>query len=776
MHKTRAFAHAVALSVAFLLTSSAEATGISEIRDDIRTALRRSAETGEKVVVRGINLGGESLSDIEFEQMHVWAADGVVAIHGADGNVERQPPPSIQTFKGRILNSDDDASWVYASLRPNGAVEGMALAGNRRFAIGTAIPLGNIRHRNTDELDMSRSPVLIREHDVIDDLKNGRLKGFTCDVDKLPFSGKLSLPISEEQKAKLRQRADAGNVTGATYILRLTLETDTELRAAFASDAAVTAYLTDLIAKANIIYQRDLNTTLVIGHSNIYGGGTDPWTTSAASGTFALLLELGTYYATTGAGNANYGLTQRSAVAWISGRVTNGGIAWNEVLCNTDFYCGDTGANCGSGSAAFKYGGAYSFNGSISPIATTVHDPNSTENGVQYGMPTAFTSDNDFWMLAELAHELGHNVASPHTHCVGLSAGEKITYGVTRDFVDECYTGEGGCFSGTQAAPAELGTIMSYCHNLWDDGVFYRKSRFLFWKTGETSEKMQPILKGGLEGATANPTITNGSTPIPCAAGQSASVASCGGCTYAWQITGGAITSATNTSSITYTPSEASTTLTVTITTSRGCGITLAKTLTTACGAAPNAPTGVVATATGTTQVTITWNAAIGAASYRVYRRAPGGSFTLVGSPATTNYVDNTAVANTAYLYKVRSFSGVESTDSNIDLATTVIFTDPTLTAGTTSVKAVHFTELRTAVDAVRTLAGLGAGSYTDAVLNSSVTVKRLHVIDLRTAIDAARADGDVAQSAMVYTDPTITAGSTTVKKAHIDDLRNAVK
>src|SRR5687768_15999062 len=128
MHKTRALAHAAALAIGFFFASSAEATGISEIRDDIRTALRRSAENGEKVVVRGVNLGGESLSDIEFEQMNVWAADGVVAIHGADGNVERQRPPSIQTFKGRILNSDDDASWVYASLRPNGAVEGMALA------------------------------------------------------------------------------------------------------------------------------------------------------------------------------------------------------------------------------------------------------------------------------------------------------------------------------------------------------------------------------------------------------------------------------------------------------------------------------------------------------------------------------------------------------------------------------------------------------------------------------------------------------------------------
>src|SRR5688572_3430762 len=126
---------------------------------------------------------------------------------------------------------------------------------------------------------------------------------------------------------------------------------------------------------------------------------------------------------------------------------------------------------------------------------------------------------------------------------------------------------------------------------------------------------------------------------------------------------------------------------------------------------APAAPTGVVATATGATQVTITWNTAVGATSYRVYRRAPGGVFgpdPIATVGVVTNYVDNTAVANTAYLYKVRSSNGAESGDSNIDLATTVIFTDPTLTAGSTAVKAVHFTELRTAVNAVRTLAGLG--------------------------------------------------------------------
>ncbi|MGZ4808496.1 MAG: hypothetical protein ACXV7D_04130 [Thermoanaerobaculia bacterium] len=43
------------------------------------------------------------------------------------------------------------------------------------------------------------------------------------------------------------------------------------------------------------------------------------------------------------------------------------------------------------------------------------------------------------------------------------------------------------------------------------------------------------------------------------------------------------------------------------------------------------------------------------------------------------------------------------------DLATTVIFTDSSLVAGTTVVKSVHVTELRTAANAVRQLAGLAA-------------------------------------------------------------------
>ena len=149
-------------------------------------------------------------------------------------------------------------------------------------------------------------------------------------------------------------------------------------------------------------------------------------------------------------------------------------------------------------------------------------------------------------------------------------------------------------------------------------------------------------------------------------------------------------------------------------------------------------------------------------------------TYVLAGSASTPTFNDAGRSANTAYLYKVRAVNGGESTDSNIDLATTVIFTDDPLVAGTTAIKAAHVSELRTAIDAVRALAALGAGSYTDPIITAgSTAVKAVHVTELRTAIDAARSA--LALSALSYADP-ISAGTTAVKASHLTELRNGVK
>jgi hypothetical protein len=189
-------------------------------------------------------------------------------------------------------------------------------------------------------------------------------------------------------------------------------------------------------------------------------------------------------------------------------------------------------------------------------------------------------------------------------------------------------------------------------------------------------------------------------------------------------------------------------------------------------GTVPAAPTGVIATAVSSTSVQVTWAASSGATSYEVYRKGAGGSFTLIGSPTSTSFTDTTASANTSYLYRVRARNAAgSSTDSAYDLATTVIFTDDPLVPGVTVIRAIHLAQLRTAVNAVRALAGLGAGSYTDAA-TAGVPIKAVHINELRTNLDQAMSALGLATGGYSRT---IAAG-VLIKAVDFQELRNRVK
>jgi len=196
--------------------------------------------------------------------------------------------------------------------------------------------------------------------------------------------------------------------------------------------------------------------------------------------------------------------------------------------------------------------------------------------------------------------------------------------------------------------------------------------------------------------------------------------------------------------------------------------------LTNVAGIPPDPPTNVVAFATTSTNVFVSWTAGSGATNYNVYRSSSGSSFTLLGSSGTTFLNDPTVSANTAYLYKVRSVSsgGLESTDSNIDLATTVIFTDSSLSG--IPIKAVHFTQLLTAVNAVRTLAGQSGIAFTTPAPAAGVAILGAHVNDLRNGLTPARSA--LFLPAQGFTDVPITAGSTLIKAVHLNELRNGVQ
>ena len=190
---------------------------------------------------------------------------------------------------------------------------------------------------------------------------------------------------------------------------------------------------------------------------------------------------------------------------------------------------------------------------------------------------------------------------------------------------------------------------------------------------------------------------------------------------------------------------------------------------------APAAPANLVATATSGTSVSLTWSAPAGALSYQIFRRSGSGAETLIGTSGVPSFTDGTAATSTAHLYRVKALSAASEASpfSGGSLATTVVFSDEPRVLHSTKIKRLHLIQLRTAVNAVRTLAGLSAATFTDSTITAGSTkVRTLHVSELRTALTAAL-------TALAITPPSYSSGLATgsrVKLTHIQELRTAVK
>ena len=102
-------------------------------------------------------------------------------------------------------------------------------------------------------------------------------------------------------------------------------------------------------------------------------------------------------------------------------------------------------------------------------------------------------------------------------------------------------------------------------------------------------------------------------------------------------------------------------------------------------------------------------------------------------------------------------------------------FTDIPLGAQSTTIKAVHITELRAAINSARATRSLGAFGWTDPALTArSTRVRGVHLTELQTALNQAyQAAG---RTPPTYTDPTIVAGVTVIKAAHLNELRAAIQ
>jgi hypothetical protein len=180
-------------------------------------------------------------------------------------------------------------------------------------------------------------------------------------------------------------------------------------------------------------------------------------------------------------------------------------------------------------------------------------------------------------------------------------------------------------------------------------------------------------------------------------------------------------------------------------------------------------PANLVATAPNASQVNLDWGDVAGADHYEVWRSSHGGAYGMIGSPTASAFTDSTVSANTTYLYRVQAIDGGgdPSAFSNIDAATTIVFSEDSI------IRVTHITELRTAVNAIRSAAALGTLAA-DGTIAAGALIRASHITALRAGLNEARSV--IGLSALAYTDPTLTTGVTKVKTSHVEELRNGVR
>lgn len=207
-------------------------------------------------------------------------------------------------------------------------------------------------------------------------------------------------------------------------------------------------------------------------------------------------------------------------------------------------------------------------------------------------------------------------------------------------------------------------------------------------------------------------------------------------------------------------------------------------------GAVGPAPTALVATgyfpSANSAAVRLVWSPPSGATptGYIVERAsgrgADGPAYAAVGVPVTTlptqanPYIDQ-APADAVYLYRVKAvYANGYSDYCTPDLATTSRYTgDDPLVGGASVVRAANLTELRAVVEAVRTLAGVGAGAWkSNPAPQSNGSILKDHFQELRDNLNQALAALGIAQMP-----PDETLGvDLPVRAVHIQDVRDKVR
>lgn len=320
------------------------------------------------------------------------------AITYTDATGRHPVPFDYSVFKGKVEGDAD--SWAVVTLGNGTAAATIAVDGER-WSLMPAPKRAGEQALFALAAEAALEPANSPFHCGIDGENEGQYNKFGIDQ---PVDGTHIRRQAVPQSVQLNS---------PRLVFDIAIDCDYEIYAnKFASDLSnATSYMLTLLGTVSLIYERDCEFTLRYPYLNFWTVSGDPYTQGTTS---AQLPEFRTYWIN------NNGAVPRALAHLISGRSLGGGIAYIGGVCG------------GFGYAVSAIDAIYSY-----PTNTTTWDANV------------------------VAHELGHNFGSYHTHSCSWASEGAVPPGA---ILDTCQASEGGCNTATNRLPPLKGTIMSYCH------------------------------------------------------------------------------------------------------------------------------------------------------------------------------------------------------------------------------------------------------------------------------------------------------------------------
>ncbi len=381
------------------------------------TAMRQ-VPVGETISLSLVPTGFDSVRQVQFKRIDVYAPDAKVLVMEAEG------PREIPRSDWRFFIADNSVV--------NAPRMSLALSANGASAQGTLLSDDGNVYAISSVQDADGLRLTTR---LADRTAAGEPTSWSC-------GDSLTDELSDHparRPAGSTSAPSAPEGSPASRFAVVAFDTDNEFMNLKFSNNATNAsnYIAAVIANFNVIYERDLDVTLTLGTvvlrpsttADPYSATPDPGDGSARD---AQLQEFTNFW------NANQGSVQRAFAMMLSGKQptanSSSGIAWVPFPLAGTNYCN---SNHYSFTQVFKFSGS--------------------------------NASHDTYVLA---HELGHNFGASHTHCSNATTGVPSSSG-TR--IDECFVQGGSCYSGPTSCPSPStvngvtnvrGTLMSYCHVL----------------------------------------------------------------------------------------------------------------------------------------------------------------------------------------------------------------------------------------------------------------------------------------------------------------------